>query len=337
MLEFKDFAGLLREEVRKVAFESYDQQPSVIPQVMEVVPFSQAPQDKMYWVESRAVRDTQTQERRPGEEIKESTAREARRIPYAWKYHAEKIKIPDEMVAYVQGAQDGMVSDNAADSVLEYIRPQARWFGKERARREEELAASFFNNAGLTAGHAALNQTIEVFEDAKGDLAYDGKPLVALSGNNHPAIDGSTYFNGLALNLTTTNLDTALQRMESSNAFDEMGRTIHVRAGQLIVPPALKQTAIQIVAARALAGTGNNDANPYADLDLIVWNHLTDTDAWFLQDPTLKALKWYDGGPPMVKVGEKVENFSSVIAVQFKYACNVDEWRGFLGSNCSSA
>ena len=334
-IEAADFAGLLREEVQTSMFESYDSQQSKIPALFDVIPFSQAPK-KSYWVDARAVKDSKGQERRPGEDVKKLSAREARRIPYAWKQHAGLIEIPDELTRWITEASGSLVSDRAADSILEFVRPEARWFGEERARREEELAAEFFNNGGLTAGHAAFDQTIEVFEDAQGKLCYDGTEAFNLTGNARAAVDGTTYFNAVALSLTATNLSTVMQRMESSNCFDEMGRTIHLRAGQLIVPPALKQTAIQIVSAQALAGTGNNDANPYADLDVVVWNHLTDTDAWFVQDPTRKAFRWYEGGPPMVKVEEKAE-FVSKIAVQSFHAANLQDWRGIVASNVSAS
>jgi hypothetical protein len=323
-IDARDFAGLLREDVESSMFEGYDQQVSIIPQVMEVVPFTAAPK-KM-----------QGALRRPGGDIKELSAREVRRIPFAWKFIAEKIRIPDEIKMFLDQSPNGQVSDRLADDVRDLVKPQAVLLGKERARREEELAAGFFNNGGLTAGTPEMDQSIEIFQDAQGDLAYDGIEPFNLTGNARSAVDGTTYFNASALALSTTNLDTQLQLMESTNAFDEMGRTIHLRAGQLIIPPALKQTAVQIVAARALAGTGNNDANPYADLDLVVWNHLTDTDAWFLQDPTRKAFRWYDGGPPMVKVLE-AENFSSVIEVQWKYACNMTDWRGIVASQVASS
>lgn len=334
-IEAQDFAGLLRQDVQSSMFEGYDQQPSVIPQVTEVIPYSQGPK-KMYWIEARAVKDSEGDERRPGGDIKEVTAHESRKIPYAWKLVASKITIPDEIKMFLQDAPNGMISDRLADDVRDIVRPQALMLGKERARKEEEIVASVFNNGGLTAGYAKLNQTIEIFDDANGDLGYDGKPPFVLSGNDRTARDGSTYYNGLNLTLSAANLDTALQLMESTNCFDEMGRTIHVRAGQLIIPPALKQAAIQIIRARALAGTGNNDANPYADLDLIVWNHLTDTDQWTLQDPTLKGFRFYEGGAPMVKVRDG-GNFSAVIEVQWKYALNFREFRGMVSSRFATS
>lgn len=336
MLEFRDFAGLLRTEVRRTMFESYDKQPSRIPQIYEVVPFGQAPQ-KMYWVDARAVKDTQGEERRPGEDVKQVSAREARRIPFAWKFIAERLVVPDELTMFVQQSPDGMVSPNAAESILEHLRPQARWLGEERARREEEIAASAFNNGGLTAGHSVFNQTIEVFEDANGDLCYDGKPAFNLTGNARAAIDGTTYYNGLALGLSAANWKTADNLMASTNAFDEMGRSIHLRPSQIIVPAALRHDVMQIRDAGGLAGSANNDANTFRDYEVVDWNFLTDSDAWFIQDPMRKAFVWYDGGPPMVKVEESASNFSSTIAVQFKYALNLRDWRPIVGSNFATS
>ena len=83
---------------------------------------------------------------------------------------------------------------------------------------KESHAAKIFINGGFTAGHAVFNQSTAGRVDPQGDFIYTGKPFFALTGNNHPAKDGSTYFNSLgALSLTSTNLQTSYNQMTNTN------------------------------------------------------------------------------------------------------------------------
>jgi hypothetical protein len=337
-IAFADFAGLLREEVERVSFESYSVEPSVIPRIFDVRPASEAPSGRLYWTESRAVRDSKLEKTEPGEDIKLGSAREGRLIPYRWKFFKHRIEVPDEFVRFGQVLEGNMISDSLADSIMDYVRPQARWFGNERARREEEYAADFFNQGGLTAGHEVFDQTFPgLYIDPKGDLCYDGLPLFALTGAPRSALDSTTYFNGIASSLTATNLKTLINRVEDSNAYDEMGRKISLMVDTVLVPKALRHTASEIIRAGALAGTANNDANSLADLEPVSWNFLTDTNAWFVLQAN-KGIRWYRGpDAPVVKVGDKLENMSTGIAVSAQWAANVDDWRYLGGSNFSTS
>ena len=69
---------------------------------------------------------------------------------------------------------------------------------------KEKIVANMYRYSGYTSGNKVFNNDSADANLTTGytNFIYDGKPWIALSGNNHTAKDANTYYNGLAV---TTN------------------------------------------------------------------------------------------------------------------------------------
>lgn len=127
------------------------------------------------------------------------------------------------------------------------------------------------------------------------DSNFTGPDGVELFSTAHVREDGSTYANE-----PSTDADLSLSSLEQGlidfrNFRDGGGKRISIRPKFLIVPPDLMFTALKLVGSannpQITGGYGSTSTqfgdqakNPITDygLKVVVWDYLTDTDAWFL-------------------------------------------------------
>lgn len=125
-----------------------------------------------------------------------------------------------------------------------------------------------------------------VFELLTGGFAnkcYDGKSFFA---TNHKEGDSGTQSNKGSDALSATSFGTARAAMMKFK--DEKGRVMGVAPDTLIVPPALEETARQILNGDYYPETGyEHIANPWkGSAGLIISPYLEDDDDWFLLSTT---------------------------------------------------
>jgi phage major head subunit gpT-like protein len=118
----------------------------------------------------------------------------------------------------------------------------------------------------------------------------DGQPLFSTS---HPLVKtGGTQTNTLstALDLDIPSLELALT--DFRRMVDPSGKRIRVRPEKLIVPPELEFAATEILTGSMRADTANNTVNAFKNRvgapsfsKVMVWDYLTDPDAWFISAP----------------------------------------------------
>ena len=66
---------------------------------------------------------------------------------------------------------------------------------------------------------------------------------------------------------------------------DMNGDLMNVMPDELLVPPELEDTALEIVRSAQDPASANNAINPQAGrFSVRVWNYLTDANAWFMID-----------------------------------------------------
>lgn len=135
-----------------------------------------------------------------------------------------------------------------------------------------------------SARHTVEQESANIFNFGFSDqhiLGGDGKPLFA---GDHPLTGGGIYSNRLAIpaDLSVSSLQEALQLMEET--VDDRGLNLAIKPKLLVVPPALKWTARELLKSQGRPGTADNDYNALLDdeLSYFVWHYLTDNDAWFL-------------------------------------------------------
>ena len=136
------------------------------------------------------------------------------------------------------------------------------------------MAADIFNN-GFSGSFATGADGLELFSTAH---LLDGS---AVTFNNE--LDTSA-------DLSITSLRTA--QIDFSDFRDGRNKRLNLRANKLIVPRDLEWDALEILKSQLRSDTSNNAVNAFtldgystSGLAVMMWNYLTDPDAWFLQAP----------------------------------------------------
>jgi phage major head subunit gpT-like protein len=194
-----------------------------------------------------------------------------------------------------------------------------------RAKVEKDALIPLLN--GFTAGASAI---------------YDGKALFAV---DHPLLNGGAKVgkNFLTGKLTADNLKQAIQIMRET--YDEAGNMMQLRPDTLIIPPALEDTAVRLLQSTALPGTANNDTNAFLSgkgIKIVVMEYLGtagggNDNVWFLQDSKRHQLNFFWRIRPEFKWDNEFDNFVAKYRGYMRYSYGVSDWRGLVGSNGTTA
>jgi hypothetical protein len=228
---------------------------------------------------------------------------------------------------------------NANNILVGRVRDTARGWGAAWAALKDQLCADLFNNGALTAGHqGTFDGTPEdhPWEDPYPKFIFDGKPFLAASGNGHPLLPGGSdvRHNKLALSLSSTNLETALQLLEDTNAVSAYGQKINVRADTLLVPRALQQTAKVIVGSELVPGSANNDINTHQGLlQAVTWRRLNTSTSWAVMKRG-RGIRAHDSGVLRLSTEVRTDGTGNVaIRAVGYFGRTVTDWRYIVGSN----
>lgn len=143
-------------------------------------------------------------------------------------------------------------------------------------KRTKKLALAGFNTIQY---HAA-----SVFNNAT-SAAYPGPDNKPLCSASHPIAPGSatTFSNLGALELTADYVETTRTNMMAW--MDDKGNPIDINPDTLLVPTALRKKARIVAETDEEPDTTDHGINVWHGvLDVIEWERLTDTNAWFLID-----------------------------------------------------
>lgn len=213
----------------------------------------------------------------------------------------------------------GFIVERAMIDDMQYegIFTNASNMGTAFARKQEKDAASVFNNAFSSSY-----------------LGYDGKALCA---DDHPRsrTNSTAVDNSLALALTSDNLETAILQMQGFK--DEKGEEISVIPDTLLVPRALRKTALEIVGSVLNPETANNAINVHMGMNVVVWPYLTDANAWFVLDSAMakRYLKWYTRVNPEFAAVNDFDTFQRKYRGYMRYSYGWSDFRFVVGSNPS--
>lgn len=175
-------------------------------------------------------------------------------------------------------------------------------------------------------------ETSNVLLNGFSNVGYDG---VSLFSNAHPLIDSSkTCSNLITGALTDANLKNALTLMRGQK--DEAGIVISAHASSLIVCPELEFTAKAIVNSILQSGTNNNDVNTVPNLEIIVWDFLSDPTGamhpWFLQDSTFDNLLFLRREEPIFDSERIQDQMDYNMFGYTRFDVGYCDWRGLVGS-----
>lgn len=182
---------------------------------------------------------------------------------------------------------------------------------KTTLRTVETLSADIFDNA-FTSGTGG-----------------DGKYLCA---TDHPRTDGGTaQDNSHTYGLTETYLESALLAMRKT--VDDKGQKILVKPDTLVIPPDLEKEANILLKSTGRTGTNYNELNPYQNrLNVVVWDYLTSTQAWFVLDSGLHQLNFFWRIRPEFSQDESFDTDAALYKVRARWSMGWSDWRGCWGS-----
>ncbi|MAH47022.1 hypothetical protein CMI37_14440 [Candidatus Pacearchaeota archaeon] len=207
---------------------------------------------------------------------------------------------------------------------------------EERARN---LGLAFRNTVETDAAQVFINLFTDSGTNRMGASTNgaDGVGLGSTAHKNSP-VNPTTQANEGTLALNLANLDTTRQAMR--NFTDDRGELVGVNPDLLLVPSELERTATQIISERALyePGSAQFDVNMFAGrLRPVVWNRLTDANAWFLIDSAKmrRMLKFQWRIQPEFIREKDSESFASKFAGYMRYGIGWTDWRWVYGQNPS--
>jgi hypothetical protein len=312
-----DFTKGMLKDMYAYFFESYDEKPTVYDQLFKV-----EPSDAAFEQSTSVISVGQLSEKAEGSPIV------YRNISEGFTTYGDNHTFADGLEISMEAVEDHKKIDNI-------LRKAAQGWGTEVNRTRETYYAKTLNKSGFTAGNDHFKNPI-AGQNANG-LIYDGKPLIALSGNNHTSKGGGTYYNGIASTLSQANLITAHQLFTNTNNRDERDEIIDLRPDTLVVPPALEMTARVILNSTQLPGSTNNDINVMSGIvNLVVWPYLTTATSWFLMRKQ-SGLIAQNRKAPVIDFYQDEDTKGYKANIIARWGVRVDNWRFIVGSNAPTS
>lgn len=171
---------------------------------------------------------------------------------------------------------------------------------KSITQRVEDLARSLSLFREKAAADVFNNGFTDTGVDAAG-FPLAGADAVGLFSTAHPLSPSnlaSTQSNEGTLALTSDNVIATKNRMREFT--DDQGELFAAHPDTILVPPELEETAIKIVSGDLDPNSAENAINVNKGrYNIVVWDYLTDANAWFMIDSGLKSqhLIWLDRIP----------------------------------------
>jgi phage major head subunit gpT-like protein len=201
------------------------------------------------------------------------------------------------------------------DDQYNIIKKKPAALARSARRTVEYYAANVFNNAFSTSY-----------------VGGDGKPLCSTlhkSTESDQAVQSNASATGITL--TEDNLKTAILAMRGQK--DDKGMKIQIMPTTLVVSPALEHTARIILDSQLRSGTANNDANTLKGaLDIVVYDWLTSTTAWYLIDKNQHELNFFWRVKPNFNQDESFDTDAALYKARMRFSCGFSDWRGVWGS-----
>jgi len=207
-------------------------------------------------------------------------------------------------------------------------------------RRASSMSDSFNTSIETDAANVFINGFTDSGTNRMGASTNgaDGVALLSAAHPFSPANTNNTQANEGTLALTIDNLDTTRQAMR--NFTDDAGQLMGVNPNMLLVPPELERTATQLVSERALyePGSAQFDVNMFSGrFQPVVWDRLTDSNAWFLIDSTMMKshLIWQWRIRPEFSEAEDFDGLTAKFRGYMRYGIGWTDWRFIYGQNPS--
>lgn len=187
----------------------------------------------------------------------------------------------------------------------------------------------------MAAAEADVEQAgADIFNNGFGttNTGFDGLQLFSTA---HTRLDGGA----VQRNRPSTDVDLSLSALQDAvidfrNWRNDRGRPFMASPRLLVIHPDNMIVADEILSSTGKPGTANNDINAIRrfGLDFVVWDYLTDSDAWFLigDEHDLNFMWWF-----RPETGMEVEFDTNNIKRKLRqsYALGFGEFRGTWGTS----
>ena len=227
---------------------------------------------------------------------------------------AQGVQIERRLVDDDQGGQITSRAQNMADSFSQTI---------------EQDAVNVFINGFTDSGTNRMGASV---------AGADGVGLLSAAHPYSPRNSGTTQANEGTLALNIDNLDTTRQAMR--NFTDDKGNLLGINPDLLLVPPELERQATQLLSERAIyePNSAQFDVNMFSGrLRPIVWDRLTDGNAWFMIDSTLMKshLIWQWRIRPEFAQADDFDGLTAKYRGYMRYGIGWTDWKWIYGQNPS--
>jgi hypothetical protein len=140
--------------------------------------------------------------------------------------------------------------------------------------------SGLMNTGKILLEYAAAN----VINQAVTATGYDGADGVCLANASHPHERRRTgTWSNLETGAALSHSSFSTARTNLRKRTNEFGYPMVVKAKVLVVPPDLEEAARIIVSSEYKSGGSLNDRNMFQNsVEIMVWDYLTDTNAWFV-------------------------------------------------------
>ena len=166
-----------------------------------------------------------------------------------------------------------------------------------------------------------------------GFVGGDGKELLA---TDHPSLSGSQSNElAVAADLSEASLEDLLTQIRGSR--DSRGLRIQLKGMTLVVPPALEFVARRIMESVNQSGSANNDINAIRASGMlpggvVVWDYLTDSDAWFIKTDADTGLIRQTRKALAFMQDNDFDTSNARMKAMERYGAGWGDWRGIYGS-----
>ena len=220
------------------------------------------------------------------------------------------------------------------------LRDLANTWGKSVRVTKETFAARFFNEGGKTSGDYVYNGTHTGNTDSSGDMLYDGKPMFAISANEHTTKGTGTYVNSVAAysSVTPTNFELLYNLHTATNNRDERDRIVSNPADTFLVSPGADRFLAERIVdtSRGIPGVQLNDMNPYYKLVSVVdWDYLSDS-ALYVGKRQSEALQFHERQLPEIRFFRDEANLGYKASLNLRIGGLVKGWRPWTRGGGSS-
>lgn len=233
------------------------------------------------------------------------------------------------------------VEDNR--KVKPFLKKWTEGWGESHAQTIGIRLARMFTNGGFTAGDDVFTNSSPTNTPSYGAFVYDTFPLFNRSNNLRTTKNTGTYYNGIiTLGFNSGNLQTLVQLMTVTNAYNEAGLRMNIEPNVLICQ---KNSNVKYAAERLFKAQGDVDNSGGAAGTYNTWQgkfevvddrFITDDDMWII-GMKKKGITFVDRIPPEFDYYEDEDNDGYIGKTRARWWFWVHNWRYWAAANFATS